>query len=108
MGEHTTSCAPVKGVDSPIERVAKAMHDADWRQQIGTNDGAPRSWETNPQQEWWRTMARAAIAAMREPTAAMINAGGDAMPAAEGYDLHADCVRPWRAMIDAVLAEARP
>ena len=52
-----------------IERMAKAMHDADWRQQIGlTPDGAPRSWETNPEQEWWRTMAQAALTAMIEPT----------------------------------------
>ena len=50
-------------------------------------------------------MARAAIAAMRDPTVAMCAAGDEAMPAAEGYSLPNDCPRVWHAMIDIALAD---
>jgi hypothetical protein len=45
--------------NSEVERVAKAMHDADFRQVL-----AERRWEDNTEQDWWRDMARAAIASM--------------------------------------------
>lgn len=45
--------------------------------------------------------ADAVLAAMREPTEAMVEAGQNAMPAAAGYDLPGDCPRVWHAMLDA-------
>lgn len=59
------------------------------------------SYVTEAPQPRSREMARAAIAAMREPTDAIINAGGQYFYAASMADR-------WRAMIDCALAEARP
>lgn len=79
-----------------IERVARALHDADWRTQYGTThiDGTPRTWENCMETEWWLNQARTAIEAMREPSEAMIEAGRD-----EFDD------KVWKAMIDAALRE---
>lgn len=79
-----------------IERVARAMRDADYRHGV--------LWEE------YKPLARAAIKAMREPTEAMVEAGINAL---------CDCEAPvpisgrrevvtaiYRAKIDAALEEA--
>lgn len=96
MGEPTTS--------EMVERLAQAIHDA-W------GDGYQGRW--NPHAPHWpevyRRIARAAIAAMREPgTAAM---GGVAKHFAEDRDKHLHVGIWWEghlAMIDAALANASP
>lgn len=81
-----------------LEEVARAICVA--------RDRPPENWE------WYEEAARAAIAALREPTEAMKDAGSD-----PHFDIHW-CVhadgRPcevddvWKAMIDALLAEGAP
>jgi hypothetical protein len=70
-----------------VERVARAL------EALCEHDGEPV-----------QEMARAAIAAMREPTREMIIAGERVAPAAEGYSMPDDIPDTWRAMIDAALA----
>jgi len=49
----------------------------------------------------WRELARAAIAALREPTEAMVEAGLNHIDPCRASDL----AQAWRAMIDAALEE---
>lgn len=86
-----------------VERVARAMFE------VGHADAhGPDIYEE--QADWWRECARAAIAALREPTEAMIAAGwegGDWCKPTISYhddDAPQQC---WRAMIDAALTEPR-
>jgi hypothetical protein len=72
-----------------IERVARALHKLD------TGDGCPTFEDCNLQ-EYFLEQARTAIAAMREPTEAMVRATG--LPP-EGITVY------WKAMIVAALAE---
>lgn len=74
-----------------FERVAKAIFVA--------ADDATNTWPTPSHPECQR-MARAAIAAMREPTESMENEAADT-DAAEKRDYR----RIWIAMIDAILSE---
>lgn len=84
-----------------IERVAKA---------ILATTGEPTMWDhyAPGTQEHYRSMARAAIEAMREPTAAMIEVGDASvdldwsLEPGEGLD-GVDVTPAWRAMIDAAL-----
>ena len=69
-----------------IERVARALLDED------------RSAFTS---DYYQRMARAAIAAMREPTPAMLHAGVDFR------ERNARTERIWQAMIDAALNETQ-
>ncbi len=85
-----------------VERVAEAMwledtQDVKW--EFAQRNYAPG----------YRVRARAAIAAMREPTEAMVRAGDLAQTEARGPKLGAQVAMassvPWRAMIDAALVE---
>lgn len=92
-----------------IERVARAIGDA-----IETA-GQPGHLRTQrPDRDVLLTVARAAIAAMREPTKEMLlNAefadmqGGNYAYNSDGTDFleYADAIDHWRAMIDAALSE---
>jgi hypothetical protein len=77
---------------SMVERVARAIAAT-----MGTPAGAPVVWEHLPSsvRDYCREQARAAIAAMREPSEAMKRAHPDA-------DTKEAC---YRAMIDAALAD---
>lgn len=80
-----------------IARVAIAL----WQDESLRASGRKRlvDWDdvSAADQEKWQRLARAAIAAMRAPTKAMIEAGNDHCPG--------DAPEVWRAMIDAALAE---
>jgi hypothetical protein len=83
-----------------VERMAAAMH-ADFRRR---NPGAVHSWadlaaHADPVCEAFRSEARSAIEAMREPTAAMQRAWQGSKP----WDQ--DALEVWQAMIDAALTE---
>lgn len=69
-----------------VERVARAMFEAD---RGGSWDDVREN-----SKAMWRSFARAAIEAMREPTEAMINVGWRSMN---------DERLPWEVMIDAAL-----
>jgi hypothetical protein len=97
---HTTM-TEAHSVNRMIERVARAI------------------WEDrHPDKPWLNQEAQvrmdfcghavAAIVAMREPTGRMTAAGQESMPAAKGYILPDDCMRVWRAMIDAALRTPDP
>lgn len=91
-----------------IERVAKAQFFV-WRGVMIEKGHPPTdilwSWETTDEatRDYWRAVARAATAAMRQPTMAMVNASIPYempwKPSGEG------CAAAWCAMIDAALAE---
>lgn len=97
-----------------VERVARAIHDAEctcgtWREpatkeQMSTFF-APFSkthYHSEDSIEGWVEVARAAIEAMREPTEAMLEIGGDTS-IEEGE--HIDERKAWRRMIDAALSD---
>ena len=95
-----------------VEEVARAMHDADWRQQEGlTPAGQPRSWDNNPEQAWWLTLARAAITALREPSQAQHQAFAKTLDWMSDTPLgdqqreawKEENVRRWHLMIDSAL-----
>ena len=76
-----------------VERVAKALYIAEIGPAIG-----PFDWDIDEAGEVaarnYRKMARAAIEAMREPTEAMVRAGGDVT------ESDAIAIATWHAMID--------
>lgn len=76
--------------DDMIERVALAIERAD-------SPGLPWHLETEQDQKVYRNLARAAVAAMREPTPEMMLAGFVCCP------IHT--LSTWEAMIDAAIAE---
>ena len=87
-----------------VERVARAICRAMW------GDDCPLMTAAAFEEEHWsQTLAeaRAAIAAMREPTEAMVAAATHGPPS--GPVLHPASVRApravWRAMVDAALAQ---
>lgn len=88
--------------DSMVERVARAAQ-CEWSQAQELIGLPPEEWDglKEPVRHYWRVTARAAIAAMREPTEAMLVAGHQAHAADPNSVLPA----VWRAMINAVLAE---
>lgn len=86
-----------------VERVAKAVFDEANRQQPHPSD---KEWAQASVQDKGaaHSFARAAIAAMREPTEAMAVAGAKTVEGhvwLTGESIH----RRWQAMIDAALAE---
>jgi len=89
-----------------IERVAMAMYSS-----TGVEFGLQEEWKDrhDKTKDEWRHLARAAIAAMRDCTPAMLDAGSAAHPAG-GYvreTLLNDIIEcEWRAMVDAALSEA--
>lgn len=78
-----------------IERVARALFEEEW------DDKSSDPWESaeEDEREAWRKSARAAIEAMREPTAAM----EDAMEGVTEYGGHISPSNAWHAAIDAAL-----
>jgi hypothetical protein len=95
-----------------IERVARALFDASQKNLVvsRTNEllygKSDVTWEyinsehvVSSIAEDYRTRARAAIEAMREPTEAMLKSGDSSRAAAFG------CVSTWQEMIDAALGK---
>jgi hypothetical protein len=84
-----------------VEKVAQAILNASvqsaGRSVLWTDDDT--SWPAERIREEARACARAAIAAMREPTEAMVDAGWNA---SQGQG----CFLEWQAMVDAALAES--
>jgi len=78
--------------ESTIERVARAIYEEDdpWH----TAFPWPNLNEKQTSPDAYRRIARAAIEAMREPTAAMVSAGSDEMTNGKNV---------WHAMIDTIL-----
>ena len=86
--------------ESMVERVAKALAE---QPDIGGNVW---KWENLPEdhREIWLTFSRTAIAAMREPTAAVISA----IAGSPGYEGNEDRAKQeWQAGVDAALSEPR-
>lgn len=85
-----------------IERVANALYEDQCRKHSDSRDAKAQFYKDGV----YHDAARIAIAAMREPTEAMVTAAltadGTNMMLAIGYD------EAWRAMIDAALAETGP
>lgn len=101
--------------DSMIETVARAMwqRDTERAKALAATLGAHYVAMTS---EWdqsdliWKDLARVAIAALREPTDAMIRAGGSEEVASRHFEVNEDigdhaAEKAWRAMIDAALKE---
>lgn len=85
-----------------VERVARAIYYAGWPEP----PTMPRNrWEALSDEEraLCRRMARAAIAAMREPTEEMVDAAGSDLADCENDQI----IAAFRAMIDAALIEGR-
>lgn len=83
-----------------VERIARAIMLADGHNNPENPPRFPTDFSAKEASEY-RSAARAAIAAMREPTEAML--------AASGRLNHPRDAEIWRAMIDAVLADdSRP
>ena len=91
-----------------VDRVAKALHIANLtygnRDLPGLGD-ANQEWDRLPVRVWdfYRTYARAMIAAQREPTAAMVEAGSQASIAEGARDCEISMGDVWRAMNDEAL-----
>jgi len=77
-----------------VERVAKAVGDIAYG--YVDSAGTPTTWDMSV------VLARVAIAAMREPTKTMIDAGHDAD---EWGESNGDCGSHWKLMIDAALKQ---
>jgi hypothetical protein len=87
-----------------ITRVARAICDAEWC--TGHYDSGALS---ESERGVYGVMARAAIAAMREPTAGMIGEGESAASVYLAKPTNDEGVpHVWRAMIDAALNEKSP
>ena len=90
--------------DNMIERVAMAMYSS-----TGVEFGLQEEWKDHNAEakDEWRHLARAAIAAMRDCTPAMLDAGTIAHP--RGYTretLLTDIIEAeWRVMCDAALEQ---
>lgn len=92
--------------DSMVERVARAIHSAD------DPKGFRQQWEYLPQsnRDYLMSCARAAIEAMREPTNAMILAGGALLIEKGSYEPTAvdGAFEVWQSMNTAALAQPVP
>jgi hypothetical protein len=89
-----------------VERVARALYEARW----GGGDWDTLAKQRNAEFEIakWMPMALAAIAAMREPTAKMAEAGEDTLTSwdqDDGNRCECDAKKVWPAMIDAALRD---
>lgn len=83
-----------------IERVAQALCAAygnDWADTPESGAGLHAHDERLPDRTDWRSMARAAIAAMREPTDGMLRAANDGVRSVTA------AAAQWRAMVDVAL-----
>lgn len=83
-----------------IERVAEALWQEESLRALGRRRSVSWSEVDRKDQERWRGFARAAIAAMREPTEKMLRSSTIALLT------RAEAKFGWIAMIDAALAEA--
>lgn len=83
-----------------VERVARVIWDA----RISVGGGPPLC----PEAAWCRKTARSVIAAMREPTDAMVKAAEATETDYAIGEGHASCKEHWRAMIDGALKESTP
>lgn len=111
-----------------VERVARAIHAASVAGLQRTPDSAPAAWSREEvtaanktlrgarnyllgnDRQHFLAVARAAIAAMREPTPQMIEAGGSMMVASQFFDANVpiggyEAEKAYRAMIDEALKE---
>jgi hypothetical protein len=95
-----------------VERVARAIHGVDRSiMAAGGAGGTLTEWETESEsaRRLYRLHAKAAIAAMREPTEAMVRAGlrSDAANclSSHGPSARAGRLDVWRAMIDVALKD---
>lgn len=79
-----------------IERAARALAD--------TPPG--RNWETMTEtgRDWWRASAKAALAAVRDPTENEVAAASNAAILGAQYQGYSLIGAGWRAMIDAALS----
>lgn len=96
--------------ESMVERVAMAICRAVFLQAVGSElrecvDLKSTAFDRALEREWCKCIpeARAAIEAMREPTAKMERAGNDAVVAVFAADEFA--LTAWQAMIDDALGE---
>lgn len=91
-------------MNNVIDRVATVLEEHFWRDDHGGTDAGQRL--------YIRTVAELAIYAIREPTAAMLNAGDSVMPQiAAGEDIMTgyDALKEaWPIMIDAALLSQCP
>jgi hypothetical protein len=97
-----------------VERVARALFKTEWHPATERHEGkASLDWEREwpNSREYWLESARAAVAAMRDPTQAMTEAASEAVEKYEdevrGGDLtptqHCLPETVWRTMIDEAL-----
>ena len=84
------------GMSEMVDRVARAM--AAYAEKLPTGDRDALFIYGDRE-----GLARAAIAALRDPTAAMVDAGENEDDRTTQYVQGADCTEHWRAMIDAAL-----
>ncbi len=91
-----------------VERVARAMFAHEHGGDKASIDRGAAAWEHDG--NLYLELARAAIAAMREPTDAMVIAGAQHIAGIQHpiSDTAGDTKGRWRAMIDAALAEVAP
>lgn len=94
-----------------VERVARAMFEASIAMCDAQNmPPEALNWDEIPEKlpqdsrPMWLSFARAAIAAMREPTPGMVEAA-PRMTGADGQEYLMGLVPVWNAMIDAALRE---
>ncbi len=91
-----------------IERVARAIF-ANWREQMIKDGEDPDQVATTyealsePEKIYALGNARAAIAAMREPSEAMLRAGKRAMGSYGAHDCEVPASEIWKTMIDEAL-----
>lgn len=95
---------PEPYVSEALERAAKAIGE---RMFVRNGGGTMMPWEFFPERRIALDYARAAFAALREPTAQMEEAGGVFLDAHE-YECGVPAGPVWRAMIDEVLAIDAP
>ena len=82
---------------SMIEKIAEAIYE---RVRKGARHMPPWAEQPETVKDWHRKIARAAVEAMREPTAEMVDAADVPM-----HGDFMDPIRTWEAMIDKALEE---
>ncbi len=85
-----------------VERVARALH-AESEQTLSSSSLFQKIPPFESGRHIWEAQARAAIAAMREPTVKMVVAFEHEMRAT--VSMQSDAVIGWRTMVDAALEE---
>ena len=90
---------------SPIERAARALHRSRMERQYPKPDDHP--WESlSPRDQKLRMLdVKVILNALRDPSEAMVSAGGEKTFAGSYSAAQAGAVNAWRAMIDTILAD---